>query len=389
MEASRCEHADENGLAAKQRENVKRREPRGIFFCNSPTHDFRPFVVEAQGRLGPSALLLLQELAEIAAQRRGRRLMEQTKQFYLEKWLKQLSCIMQYYLANVKNAACITALESGSVDPPTPQVPAVLEEPLLSNPMCSTIVQELPHLIKVEAGTDGAVHAHVGHLNREAQGALVASPMISPTVMGEEPVCEGDISEFINSAQAAAAAKNIRILPDIHAGASSGGEAQVAKQLSSPRVSSSHSIPSPRPITLFSEQKRLQRAPAKKQGVPTRSGMQRRSWRSMLKRKLFKMPKAGSTGSSQGSASNASYQVPDPGYLPCNEPPPPKRAVSAVTENEQGGRTPPPPPRWRVPVTGDMPSNEPPPPKRVCYASKESRRGSHTPPPPPPRPGRR
>ena len=115
--AARIEDADEDGHAAKSREKCKLGEQRGIFFSQSPAHDFRPFVVEAQGRLGPCALVLLQELAEVAAQKQDRRLVDQTKQYYPEKWPRQLSCIMQSHIAGMKNLACIKAFETKVIDP--------------------------------------------------------------------------------------------------------------------------------------------------------------------------------------------------------------------------------------------------------------------------------
>ena len=68
------EGADENAFAAKAIEKVMLAAPRGQFFCNSPAHDFRPFIVETGGRLGPHALTFLQELAEVVAQQRDSRL---------------------------------------------------------------------------------------------------------------------------------------------------------------------------------------------------------------------------------------------------------------------------------------------------------------------------
>jgi hypothetical protein len=82
--AATQEGADEDAFAAKAIEKVKLSAHRGQFFSNSPAHDFRPFVLESAGRLGPHALALLKELAEVAAQQRDSRLQEQSKQCFIK-----------------------------------------------------------------------------------------------------------------------------------------------------------------------------------------------------------------------------------------------------------------------------------------------------------------
>jgi hypothetical protein len=100
-----------DGAAAEAGVNRKLHELRGKAFTDSAAHDFRPFVVETGGRIAPTSYALLKELATVAAQSRDPRLQHHSEQMFLEKWLRNLSLILQSKNAKAKNAACSEAMQ--------------------------------------------------------------------------------------------------------------------------------------------------------------------------------------------------------------------------------------------------------------------------------------
>ena len=69
-------------------------------------------MVESGGRLGPHGLALIKELAELVAQHRDHRLIDQNKQYVFEKWLRKLSVNLQHHTAQAKIKACALAFEA-------------------------------------------------------------------------------------------------------------------------------------------------------------------------------------------------------------------------------------------------------------------------------------